>query len=147
MDFFVLWMAILRLRYYSFPAHFQKVLRRLLWESLCFIFSLVSYFTVYSKRGSIEWLVSAILWAEMTLIWPEVSLIWPEIAVGLKGPYIDAYARIYTGTHIYMALWHSWIIHNQASLASLFQQNLYLSTWFKLTWDLDIMNVVLLELK
>jgi hypothetical protein len=29
-----LWMAIFRLRWYSFPAHSRRVLRRLLWESL-----------------------------------------------------------------------------------------------------------------
>ena len=49
---FLKWMAILRLRQDSFPAHSRRVLRRLLWESLCFIsFHFVSCSTVYNKSG------------------------------------------------------------------------------------------------
>jgi len=44
-DFLVsLWIAILTLRWYSFPAHSRRVLRRLLWESLCLFVCLFHLF-------------------------------------------------------------------------------------------------------
>jgi len=70
----------------------------------------------------IAWYFSAIWWWEMTLWWPEVSLVWFANAVGPPGLFIDVNTHIHSSTGIYMALWHSSIIYNQASQALLFQQ-------------------------
>jgi len=60
MDFLVsLWMAILRLWQYSFPAHLpRRVLRRLLWELqfVCFFVCFLAPWSV-ARGGSVAYMV------------------------------------------------------------------------------------------